>query len=61
MAAYEDAISETSTRQAPWFIVPADRKWVRNLAIAKLLVATLEKMNPQLPPPEEGIDGVKVD
>jgi PPK2 family polyphosphate:nucleotide phosphotransferase len=60
MAAYEDAFAETSTKQAPWFIIPADKKWVRNLAIAKLLVRTLEAMNPQLPPSDEGIEGLKV-
>jgi PPK2 family polyphosphate:nucleotide phosphotransferase len=60
MAAYEDAFAETSTKQAPWFIVPADKKWVRNLAIAKLLVKTLEQMNPQLPPAEEGVEGLTV-
>ena len=58
--AYEDAISETSTKAAPWYVVPADRKWVRNLVVARLLVATLEEMNPQLPPSEEGVDGLKV-
>ncbi|HEY7976073.1 MAG TPA: PPK2 family polyphosphate kinase [Ktedonobacterales bacterium] len=40
-AAYEDALSECSTAAAPWYIVPADRKWYRNLAIAHLLVNAL--------------------
>ncbi len=57
MRAYEDAVTETSTRYAPWYVVPADRKWVRNLVVIRLLVATLEEMDPQLPPAEEGIDG----
>jgi PPK2 family polyphosphate:nucleotide phosphotransferase len=61
MAAYEDAIAETSTRQAPWYVVPADRKWSRNLAIAKILVKTLEQMNPKLPPSDEGIEGLVVE
>jgi PPK2 family polyphosphate:nucleotide phosphotransferase len=60
MAAYEDAFTETSTKQAPWYVVPADRKWSRNLAIAKLLVKTLETMDPQLPPPEAGVEGLTV-
>jgi PPK2 family polyphosphate:nucleotide phosphotransferase len=60
MAAYEDAFTETSTKQAPWYVVPADRKWSRNLAIANVLVKTLEGMNPHLPQPEEGIEGLKV-
>jgi PPK2 family polyphosphate:nucleotide phosphotransferase len=58
--AYEAAFKETSTEEAPWYVVPADRKWVRDLAVAKLLVATLERLDPQLPPPEPGIDGLTV-
>ena len=56
-AAYQDAIRRTSTDAAPWYVVPADRNWVRNLAVAKILLHTLEDMNPQLPPPEDGIVG----
>ena len=61
MAAYQDALAKTSTQAAPWYIVPADRKWVRNLAIAKILVSTLEKMRPKLPAPDPSIIGLKVD
>jgi PPK2 family polyphosphate:nucleotide phosphotransferase len=50
-AAYEEVIRETSTDWAPWHVVPADRKWVRNVAVAELLVDTLERMDPQLPSP----------
>jgi PPK2 family polyphosphate:nucleotide phosphotransferase len=46
-AAYEDALSMTSTEWAPWYIVPANRKWFRNLLIARVLVDTLKKLNPQ--------------
>jgi PPK2 family polyphosphate:nucleotide phosphotransferase len=57
MAAYEDAIARTSTEHAPWFVVPADRKWYRNWAIARILVETLAAMNPRYPdrPDLEGI------
>ena len=48
MKAYEVAMNETSTKNAPWFVVPADRKWVRNLAVARIVLATLKDMNPQL-------------
>jgi PPK2 family polyphosphate:nucleotide phosphotransferase len=41
IAAYEDAISSCSTRQAPWYVIPANRKWFRNLAIAEVLVELL--------------------
>jgi PPK2 family polyphosphate:nucleotide phosphotransferase len=60
LAAYEDAMQKTSTADAPWFVIPADHKWVRNLAVARLLRATLEEMDPQLPPPEDGIEGLVV-
>ena len=58
--AYEDVIAETSTEHAPWHIVPADRNWVKSLAVAELLVAALERIDPKLPDPEEGIDGLVV-
>ena len=56
MKAYEEAISATSTASAPWFIVPADYKWYRNLVIAETVVETLESMKLQCPPPPAGID-----
>lgn len=59
--AYQDAIRRTSTAAAPWYVVPADRNWVRNLAVAKILLETLERMNPKLPPPEDGIEGLIVE
>ncbi|MFM2077999.1 MAG: hypothetical protein RJA49_1889 [Actinomycetota bacterium] len=55
--AYADAIRRTSTSHAPWYVVPADRNWVRNLAVAKILLHTLDGMNPKLPPSEDGIEG----
>ncbi len=60
MKAYEEAIDETTADHAPWYVVPADRKWVRNLAVARILLDTLEKMDPRLPPPEPGLDGLVV-
>jgi polyphosphate kinase 2 (PPK2 family) len=59
-AAYEDAITETNSRFAPWYVVPADRKWVRNVAVSRILVHTLEKMAPQYPPSAENLEGVTV-
>jgi PPK2 family polyphosphate:nucleotide phosphotransferase len=55
--AYADAISRTSTEHAPWYIVPADRNWVRNLAVAKILLRTLQDMDPHLPPDQPSIAG----
>ncbi len=58
--AYEDVIAETSSEHAPWHVVPADRNWVKSLAVAELLVDALERIDPRLPEPEEGIDGLVV-
>ncbi len=48
--AYEDAITRTSTKHGPWYVVPADRKWYRNLVVSTILIQTLEGMDPQYPP-----------
>ena len=61
LAAYEDALTETSTEWAPWYVVPADRKWVRDIAVATLLVETLRRLDPQYPPPPEDLAGVVVE
>jgi PPK2 family polyphosphate:nucleotide phosphotransferase len=58
--AYKDAIEETSTDFAPWYVVPADRKWYRNLVVSHLMIKTLEEMDPQYPEPEEGLDEVVI-
>ena len=47
--AYEDALTRCNTEHAPWHIVPANRKWYRNLVVSNLLRKTLEDMNPQYP------------
>lgn len=47
MQAYEDALRECSTEYAPWYVIPADRKWFRNIAVAETLVATLRAYVPQ--------------
>jgi PPK2 family polyphosphate:nucleotide phosphotransferase len=51
MAAYELALDKCSTAWAPWHVIPADRKWARNAAIAAIVRETLEEMNPQYPKP----------
>ena len=61
VAAYEEAVTETSTEWAPWHVVPADRNWVKALAVAELLVDALERMDPQLPAPEDGIEGLLIE
>ena len=54
--AYDDVIEQTSTDHAPWYVVPADRNWVKATAVASLLVHALERLDPKLPEPEEGLD-----
>jgi PPK2 family polyphosphate:nucleotide phosphotransferase len=50
MAAYEDAIRNTSTKDAPWYVVPADNKWFARLVVAAAVTDAIEKLNPQFPP-----------
>ena len=54
--AYEDALNATDTEWAPWHVVPADHKWFRNLTVARLVMQTLERMDPRWPPPEEDLE-----
>ena len=49
--AYEDILSHTSKKHAPWFAIPSDRKWFRNLAISEILVDTLKSLNLKYPAP----------
>lgn len=60
IGAYEDALTRTSTEHAPWYVVPADRKWYRNLVVSNILIKTLEDMDPRYPP-EPDLDGVVVE
>ena len=61
MKAYEDAISATSTNDAPWHIIPANRKWYRNVVVAETIVAALKAMNLPLPPGPRGVDFKKLE
>jgi len=60
MAAYQDAINKCSTDYAPWYVVPANKKWYRNLVIARAITDTLEAMNSQYPPPEKNLDKIVI-
>jgi PPK2 family polyphosphate:nucleotide phosphotransferase len=59
--AYENAITATSTKQAPWYVIPANSKTERNLIISNLLVQALEALNMKYPQPEEDLSGVIVE
>jgi PPK2 family polyphosphate:nucleotide phosphotransferase len=54
--AYADAIAKCSTEYAPWYVVPADRKWYRDFAVTSLLVEALTAMAPQFPPASYDVD-----
>ncbi len=49
-AAFDEALSKTSTDPAPWYVIPANRKWFRNLAVATILADTIERLHPEYPP-----------
>jgi PPK2 family polyphosphate:nucleotide phosphotransferase len=59
--AYEAAMTRCNTSHAPWHIVPANHKWYRNLVVSRILRKTLEKMGPQYPPAEKGLEGIVVE
>ena len=61
MKAFEDMLERCTTKQAPWFVIPADQKWYRNLAILRSIVGTLREMIPTYPDPETGLDDIVID
>jgi len=52
MSAYKEALSRTSAHHAPWYILPADHKWYRDLAVAGIVLAALQSMHPRIPRPK---------
>ena len=52
MEAFEIALERCSTDYAPWYVIPAEERWFRDLVISQLLVETLREMDPQYPPPD---------
>jgi PPK2 family polyphosphate:nucleotide phosphotransferase len=60
MVAYAEAMSKTSTDWAPWYIVPANTKWYRNLVIATTLINTLEGLHMKYPEPEFDLSKIKL-
>ena len=59
-AAFEDAVNECSTGYAPWYVVPANNKWYRNLVIARTIADTLEAMDPGSRRPRRDWTGSKI-
>jgi PPK2 family polyphosphate:nucleotide phosphotransferase len=58
---YEEAITATSTDWAPWHVVPADHKSVRDVAVAEALLEVFERLDPEIPDPEPGLEGLIVE
>jgi len=58
--AFQDAINSCSTEYAPWYVIPANRKWYRNLVVARTIADTLEAMNPQYPVEPPGLDNIVI-
>ncbi|MGH7884274.1 MAG: polyphosphate kinase 2 family protein [Thermodesulfobacteriota bacterium] len=56
--AYEDMFSKTSTEESPWYIIPSNRNWYRNLVIISILIDKLEKLNMKFPKQEEDLSNV---
>jgi PPK2 family polyphosphate:nucleotide phosphotransferase len=59
-AAFEDALSRCSTDIAPWYLIPSNRKWFRNLAVAEIIGDVLEDLRPKYPPGEPGIEKMRL-
>ena len=59
MSAYEEALSRCSTDDAPWFVIPANHKWFRNLAIARIIVEQMEEWHMRYPKPTVDLDRIR--
>lgn len=59
VAAYEEALSRCSTEHAPWFVIPANHKWFRNLAVARIVVEQLESLKMNYPQPTVDLDRIR--
>ena len=57
--AYDDALSRCSTKHAPWFVIPADQKWFRNFAIARIMVEQLDALGMRYPKPTVDLDRIR--
>ena len=57
--AYEDAIARTSTKRAPWYVIPANHKWFRNLAVSQIIADTMDEMGLKLPPTRVDIADIR--
>lgn len=59
MEAYEDALSATSTPEAPWYVIPANHKWFRNLAVSQIVADTMQELGMSYPKPSVDLAGIR--
>ena len=57
--AFEDVFEQTSTKHAPWYIIPSNHKWFRNLAISQIVAATMEDLGMRMPTPQVDLDVIR--
>jgi PPK2 family polyphosphate:nucleotide phosphotransferase len=57
--AYEDAMALTSTKRAPWYVIPSNHKWFRNLAVSQIIADTMDEMGLKLPPTHVNIADIR--
>jgi PPK2 family polyphosphate:nucleotide phosphotransferase len=57
--AYEEAIARTSTKKSPWYVIPSDHKWFRNLAISQIVASTMQDMKQKVPPPRVDLAAIR--
>ena len=60
-AAFEEMLTETSTDYAPWYAIPANRNWFRNLAVSEIVADAIEELKPEYPPAPPGVEGTIVE
>ncbi len=57
--AYEDMLEKCSTKHAPWYVIPSNHKWFRNLAVSRIIADTLADLNMKMPEPTEDLDVIR--
>jgi polyphosphate kinase 2 (PPK2 family) len=61
MRAYEDAIGKCNAPHAPWFVIPANKKWFRNLAISEIIIHALEALHMEFPKPKYDLSKIVIE
>jgi len=54
-------LAETSTDYAPWYLIPANRNWLRNVAVSEIVADVIDDLKPRYPEPQNGIEKIKVE